>query len=302
MIRTIESDEIMSADKQRELVRQYQAAVQQENIEERDRLFSIILEQNKRLIISIMQRRYPTYYIKHNDDMMQHIITALFIELPRYDAEKGAVTTWLTPIVVHACQTFANSINGYTDHYASKISKITKYLAEAEKKGLPTEPQDIKEATGIPLRTVIICLDMMKSQEMLSFDTDTMEQARGLESSPEEETIAKEEKVLISRCLKKLSPQARKAIELKYGFKGDGIQTDTKVAEQLGVSKQVARRILSNAQMQLQAILKHSGLFQDRVINREINELSKDIIFMPTIAKTDIDDAEMFMAMNHDVL
>lgn len=295
---------ILSSHELNEVIRSYKNADAAGDTYERDRLFVIILDSNRKLIYKVMQSRYPSFIRAYGEDMMQFCATELFKILPNYDAEKGVFSTYFTPSIIHACQQFVNELNGYTAHYGAQIYKIKKYLAKAETLNWPTSAFDIADATKIPIHTVEKCLEILNAQEVLPFDptSDAIVQARGFDRSPEEETIEREEKAVLMKSIDTLSPEVRRIIKLKYGFGcGGQTMTDTAIAEMTGMNKQTVRRVISNAQNQLHNILKKNALFSERTIYREIEELSKNVVFVPKVSEEDAIEADMFMQMNKTV-
>lgn len=77
--------------------------------------------------------------------------------------------------------------------------------------------------------------------------------------------------------------------------------TDTAIAELTGMNKQTVRRVISNAQNQLHSMLRKNALFSERTIYREIEELSKNVVFVPKVSEEDAVEADMFMQMNKTV-
>lgn len=296
--------DFLSSSELNEVIRSYKNADAAGDTYERDRLFVIILDSNRKLIYKVMQAKYPSFIKAYGEDMMQFCATELFKILPNYDAEKGVFSTYFTPSIVHACQQFVNELNGYTAHYGAQIYKIKKYLLKAETANLPTTAFDIADATKIPIHTVEKCLEILEAQKVLPFDpsSDTIVQARGFEKSPEEEMIEKEEKAILMRSIDTLSPEVKRIIKLKYGFgHGGKTMTDTAIAEITGMNKQTVRRVISNAQNQLHSMLKKNALFSERTIYREIEELSKNVVFVPKVSEEDAIEADLFMQMNKTV-
>lgn len=119
---------ILSSHELNEVIRSYKNADAAGDTYERDRLFVIILDSNRKLIYKVMQSRYPSFIRAYGEDMMQFCATELFKILPNYDAEKGVFSTYFTPSIIHACQQFVNELNGYTAHYGAQIYKIKSIL------------------------------------------------------------------------------------------------------------------------------------------------------------------------------
>lgn len=301
---TDKKGDFLSGQELNEVIRQYKQADAEGDTYKRDQLFAVILESNSKLIYRVMHAKYPTFVKAYSEDMMQFCATELFTILPNYDPDKGVFSTYFTPSIVHACQQFINELNGYTVYYGTQIYKIKRYLAEADLLNLPVTPLDIADATKIPIHTVNKCMEILQAQDAVAFNPadEAIDKARGFDKSSEEEIIEREEKEAIMKSLDMLNPRARKILKLKYGFGRDGkTMTDIAIAKDLGISKQTVRRIISDAQLQLRGILKKSSLFTERTIRHEIEELSKNVVFIPRVTEEDTAEADMFMQMNETV-
>lgn len=94
---------------------------------ERDDIFTNLWMAIKQYVISVLSNTFPTYYSRYYEEMLQQAAEYIFVELPKYDAEKGAFITFIKPTVIHAGQNYINEfIHGTSAHYGAAIAKIKK--------------------------------------------------------------------------------------------------------------------------------------------------------------------------------
>lgn len=94
--------------------------------EKRDFAFEKLWLAVKKFVISILKSRYPTYYTKHFEEMLDCAALDIFLELPKYDINKGAFTTYISRIVAHAGQKFVNEYSNTSAYYGAAIAKLKK--------------------------------------------------------------------------------------------------------------------------------------------------------------------------------
>ncbi len=271
--------------------------------EKRDFAFEKLWLAVKKFVISILKSRYPTYYTKHFEEMLDCAALDIFLELPKYDINKGAFTTYISRIVAHAGQKFVNEYSNTSAYYGAAIAKIKKAMNAMEKESVKFDVHTLSERTGLPITTINTCLEQIHFSETVHLDTipaDFLSDINGIDNSPEAKALAKEEAISIRKAIENALPEDAKRIVLfSYGFETGEPVPDARIAEILNINKATVRRKLNTAIRTLGASLKREQLFQNRIIRQEID--SQEINFIPKTAPDEIEDAKLFMQMNTSI-
>lgn len=209
--------------------------------EKRDFAFEKLWLAVKKFVISILKSRYPTYYTKHFEEMLDCAALDIFLELPKYDINKGAFTTYISRIVAHAGQKFVNEYSNTSAYYGAAIAKIKKAMNAMEKESVKFDVHTLSERTGLPITTINTCLEQIHFSETVHLDTipaDFLSDINGIDNSPEAKALAKEEAISIRKAIENALPEdAKRIVLLSYGFETGEPVPDARIAEILNINK-----------------------------------------------------------------
>lgn len=281
----------------------YYNSLDSDDKENRDIVFEKLWLAVKKFVISILKNKYPTYYSNHFEEMLDCAAIDIFLELPKYDINKGAFTTYISRIIAHAGQKFVNEYSNTSAYYGAAIAKIKKAMNAMEKEGIKFDIHTLAERTNLSMTTINICLQQIQFCDTIHLDTipaDFVSDVDGIDNSPEAKALAKEESMSIRKAIENSLPEdVKRIVLLSYGFETGEPMPDAKIAEVMNINKSTVRRKLNTAIRTLGASLKREQLFQNRIIRQEID--SQEINFIPKTEPDEIEDAMLFMQMNTSV-
>lgn len=269
--------------------------VQREDIAdaEKQETYNKIYISLERYVISIMRSVFPTYWQKNFDDMKQEAFMAIHSVILRYQPDKGAVTTWIKPHIIHALSGFISKEQNSTPYYSSANKKIIDAENELIKMGVKYTYQDISEKSGLPLKTIMRCKQDM--QQVASLDTFEDNIEGELSISPEDEYIKNEEKEALYRAMKSLSEEQKQILEMRFGIMTGTPIPPSKIAEKLGMPKEVVTRNLVTGKRKLNNILNKNEVFSERRLKKEIDTYKMLLSYIPKDEVIEKEEIQMFI-------
>lgn len=230
------------------------------------------------LVKYVINRHYPTYRMKHYEDMLQTGRMAIVQTLGGYTG-KCAPSSYFYTTIRHEIQVFiAEDVHRTTRHYAAMANKIRKAeiaLAQIDGK----EHHDnltIAVFTGLPLTTVIetrkqtIAADFVE----LNPNMDAEDNVNDNYSNPAT-TYWKEERVqAIRSAINRLSKTEANVITLMYGLGDDAPMNPPAIARRLRLKTDQVRKIAQDACRKLGHDMKlqqEVGVYDQLSTERERN-------------------------------
>lgn len=194
--------------------------------EEKKEAMGTIAEANQNLIWQVINHHFGSFS-GHKEDMYQEGMLGLIKAIPKYDAKKGAHTTFFYPYIVHEISRYISQfIQGTTTHYADKITVIKRAAHILESKGVEINEINLHAETGIPMETISACMqiDRLRSSA-ISMDSEEFSDANENVAertmlTPEEEVLIKERTDILEECIQTLSREEQLCIRYKYGILG----------------------------------------------------------------------------------
>lgn len=272
----------------KEEVKKYFSIYKDENLskEERDDALIILYNSVNTYFIDILRKCFPTYFERYNADLISVCTVCFFEKIPDYNPEKAMLTTYFKVHIIHAVQEYINMGNNHTSYYGQQIKKIKKAIKELEDKGESWDIVILHEKTGLPISTLTECLKQSDLTEIhVSSSAFLEENIVQSHESPEEKMIAEMESASIHRALKNLSEEERNIIRLSFGIGYEHSFSNPKISELLHIDTSQVKRIKNNAMRKLTRSIEREGLFDNRFIKREIDNIGSDITFYPESKK-----------------
>lgn len=244
-------------------------------------------------IISIMRSNFPTYWQRNFEDMQQEAAMAIYYALKKYQPDKGAVTTWIKPHIIHALSLYISCIQGSTPYYSQVNKKIVDAENDLIKLGIDYTDQDIAERTGLSLKTINACRESIQKTASLDAFEDNIEGQTKL--SPEDELIIQEEKEALYKAMSTLSEIQRKILEMRFGITTGNPLPPSKIAEKLNMPKEIVTRNLNSGKQKLSNILNKNEVFADRRTKKEIDTYKMLLSYIPKDIVSEKEEIQVFV-------
>ena len=235
-----------------------------------------------KFIISILAKRYPTYYTRYQQDMINECSLCFFEKIKDYDPKKAGLMLYMKPHILHQIQNCVDGIEHNTSYYGQQEKKVRKCIKEFEATDTPWDAVKISEKTGIALYTVKKVLAKSENAE-ISYDTDEF-QKNNIQSpyqTPEEQVVTDAERNSIYRAIKTLTPDENIVIRLYFGLGYDNTLSIPKIAVLLKKKPDQIKRIHTSGMRKITRSIEREGLFENRIIKKEINTYCQEISFLP---------------------
>lgn len=225
----------------------------------------LILE-NSSYITSIITNSFSTFCANYYDDLLQSGRIGLYTALTRYDASKGAITTFSRPYICHEITDYINTfIMDTSKYYGLKISKIKRAIRDLENSGLKSPTvADISSSTGISVDSVKNLLAVRNSLEKTYYDGDTSGAVLAtVEETPETALLTQERQDTIVEAMKNLSEEEKICLIYKFGLGQDRQFTNAEIHEKTGISPSKIRKYQCSGLSKLKRDKNMSTIFSD---------------------------------------
>lgn len=171
-------------------------------------------------ILSEIKTKYRTYMPLYLSDMMQNAYMAVIKDAGKFDPDKGTLTTFYSKQITHGIQNYINGLHGSTPHYTSAMKQIRKFEQRRKEKGLDYNVQDICIETGLPMATILKCLQINGTKSVSLESTDIVDALQSNSRTPEEIVMAKEDIAYARRLVEEshLTNKERICLCLRFGI------------------------------------------------------------------------------------
>lgn len=232
-----------------------------------------LVEKMRHYVYSLFHKHYGSY-LNEIEDMVQEGFVGLMKALKKYDPDKGALTTFAKPYIIHEMQGyFATEILKTTSYYASMTKKVWGCLSRMGQAGLEYgSPEDFcriyEDMFGEVLSptTFVAVMQVMTRNEHIniqdpanefmlecqkSFQIDAVEQTviRNLE----ETDIRKG----VNNGLQSLSEDQKTVVMLHYGLSGKNQMKKAAISRELGMERGVVQHLINSGLTKMKRSLAH---------------------------------------------
>lgn len=233
--------------------------------------------------VSIMSSMFPTYYENDKEDMLNECAVCFFEKIKGYDKSKGALITYMKKHIIHQITEYVNKKNNKTSYYGQQTTKIKRCIKQMEDAGEEWNDIKISERTGIPIYTVKEVLKQ-ENNTIVHIESHTFIEENindGMHSTPEDDYIAQIEADSVHRAIKNLTAQEEQIIRLYFGLGYSESLSLAKISKKIGLDISKVRRIHNTGMGKITRSIEKEGLFENRVIKREISAIGEEITFIP---------------------
>ena len=227
-----------------------------------------MVSSNLRLVVSIA-REYVGWGIPLSD-LAQEGSIGLITAAKKFDYTRNyRFSTYATDWIRHEIQRYIENQTGLIRvprHTAERIRKLQKAHALLQQRGEEATAANIARLTGIEEEKVAQYLALIP--EVGSLDTSVgdanstlRELVEDMQSpQPQEELVRRELKTIMDSLLDSLPERERQVLRLRFGMEDGTNYTLEKIGAMLGVSKERARQLQSQAMERMQKLGADLGL------------------------------------------
>lgn len=229
----------------------------------------------------MIDKHFPTYKKEYYDDLYNEGVIAVIEEMGRFDPDKGTLTTYFTPYILHRLNTFVNvEVNRSTPYYANimrTIKEAQKYYSELHVK---PSVADLALHTGLSVKKVEDGLKRIEATNECHYQSAVELDSMGINTfkSPEEEMLEKERNQLVMNAVSKLEELDRQIIALRFGLYDDNEKSFAEIAKALGLP---VNRVMNSVNRSIRIMSTDKGL-KNLENKRKSSTLSKtELSYMP---------------------
>jgi RNA polymerase sigma factor (sigma-70 family) len=197
--------------------------------------------------------------------------------MERYDANRGAASTFFYSYIVHEMQMYIDSfINKTTPHYSTNIRKIKKAIATLSEKKVNYTTVNIAQATNLTMEAVEQAMNILSYSDEVHYDncTDAFMrenlQDSGTIMGPEESVMESEQKSAIEKALSSLTKDERNVVMMAVGYENGKAASHKEISNALGIPLDKVKKMYAEAIRKLRdSDLKKS--YHDFIAGDELN-------------------------------
>lgn len=106
-----------------------------------------------------------------HDDIYMEVWAGIWKKLKNYDHHRGKISTYIIRDVKHIINEYISNNKYHTSpYYAKNIEKLLKVIEECEQDHITVTPELIRSKTGQSLKTIKICMEILKTYPKVSMD------------------------------------------------------------------------------------------------------------------------------------
>lgn len=184
--------------------------------------YEAVVESVQRYIAAEVRRRYPTYPGEW-EDMIQCSLLGFCQQMGNYNVKKGQPTTFIAPIIKHACYEHLAHLHGTTPHYYQiecDISRLKRRIAAFEGEAAVTAERVYEICEGkYSAEQIIASWDLVDRAADISINNDEsgITELPDQAPNPEEVYLKKERReVLTSLFRAALTPREFQILRYKH--------------------------------------------------------------------------------------
>ncbi len=252
-----------------DLIISYHAALESNDMESIHNAFTDIYYFVEKYVYQTLWAKYKILMNnpQHREEISQSVWLKLFDEIKRYDPNKGAITTFISPWISHVVSEYVSkSFKKTSVYYANAIEKIDEAQNYCKWHGLNTNDISLlKKMTGLPECTIKNSLKLAVRIDTISYNTLININCKPYTKPPDELVLEIESEKNIKELVKDaLNEEELKILELyltpdNFNKKHSSYK---EIADKLpGSNPQKIKRKLAKIKMKLQNNKKLITLF-----------------------------------------
>ncbi len=204
----------------------------------------------------ILHNFYPTYFIKHEEDMRQLCFLGIMEGMEGFDPTKGAPTTWFSRFMKHEIQLYINGLRGSTSHFEMSRKKLAKATAIFRASGKEPDNADLVIMTRVSEKTIkkINLTDKANNSVSLQANPVLANQIHDKQILPEEAYLIKERDEKLHQLIEnggrsnnRLTDEERDIIHCVYSFMDGQDHTLVDTAKKLGIKESRVKKLHTSA-------------------------------------------------------
>lgn len=201
----------------------------------------------KGFIGHMIDKHFSAYKGEYYDDLFSEGFVAVVEEMGRFNPEKGTLTTYFTPYILHKLSNYIdNEINRSTPYYSNIMKSIKEAIKYFEALHVVPTLSDIALHTGLSVKKVEDGLQRIQATNEQYYETDADLDAMVTQTfeGPEQELIKKERTEVLRDAILELDKKDRVILGMRFGI-DDGCQKSfATIAKELHIpSNQVMNSI-----------------------------------------------------------
>ncbi len=262
---------------------------------EKTKAAELAIQELEKFVHSTISKHFSSY-TKDYDDLYQSGILGILAELPKYDPEKGAPTTFFYFHIVHHISRYVNRYSKKTSsYYASTIGSIMKAIEKFKKEGKEYTITDLCIETGLSYETIKTSLEIVDFSNDYSIESEDFANAKMSQNhlSPEDEYIKKTEVEILHKVIEtELSPLEAIVIKNEYGFLPKKL-SNSALSEKINVSVDKIKKARNTANRKIRQSPILQSWYKDYY--NEIDVLNSRKIEFVSVrsAKKNMDECEL---------
>lgn len=241
----------------------------------------VILATNDSLIISLINKHFPSYRHSHMDDMCQEGRIALFEHAKYFDPEKGRFSTFIAPYIIDAVKNYICSLHEISTHYVGQLKRYRKAIEALRARGIdnPTFGQ-IAEEMHVGLDAVQRVHEISLNFNPISIEGDEKDKelSSPYDSTPDAIYEQNEFREQIGNAVASLPIDERRVV--RETFFSDSAERELPlavVADKLGMDISEVRRLKNLAMRRLRNNLQRHD-FTESEGRRELESFANSMV------------------------
>lgn len=185
-----------------------------------------MMELTQGFIGHMIKKHFSAFMAEHYQDLYNEGVLAVMESMGGLDLEKGTITTYFTPRILHAMSNYINNeTNKSTAYYSNIMNKIKNAIKYFEERQIHPTISDLSLHTGLSIKKIEDGMRRINAVDELHYNTEAeldavMQTGTG---SPEEKYLENERMGILAEALCVLCEQDREIISWRFGFK-DGAE------------------------------------------------------------------------------